>query len=59
MNKKQAAKYSRDYYKKNKSYREKKIEDRKKDAKTHKKEEAEYSKDYYWKKPKYRTYKRK
>lgn len=50
-------KYARDYYRKNKKYREKKIEDRKADAKAHKKEEAAYSKEYYAKNPSYRKYK--
>lgn len=50
-------KYARDYYKKNKKYREKKIEDRKADAKAHKKEEASYSREYYAKNPSYRKYK--
>lgn len=50
-------KYARDYYKKNKKYREKKIEDRKADAKAHKKEEAEYSRRYYAEHSNYRKYK--
>ena len=37
MDKKENAKYAREYYKKNKKYREKKKEDRLKYAKTHKK----------------------
>jgi len=50
-------KYARDYYRKNKKYRERKIEDRKEDAKAHKKEEAAYSREYYAKNPSYRKYK--
>lgn len=50
-------KYARDYYRKNKKYREKKIEDRKADAKAHKKEEAAYSKEYYHSHPAYKKYK--
>lgn len=52
-------KKARDYYKENKSYRDEKIEKRKKYAKTHKKEEAKQSKEYYWENPSYRKTKQK
>lgn len=52
-------KKARDYYRKNKSYREKKKEDRLEYAKTHKKDEAKQSKSYYWDNPTYRNEKKK
>lgn len=52
-------KKARDYYRKNKAYREKKKEDRLEYAKSHKKKEAKQSKDYYWDNPTYRKTKRK
>ena len=52
-------KKARDYYRKNKKYRNEKIESRKEYAKTHKKEEAKQSKSYYWDNPTYRTEKKK
>ena len=57
ITKKENAKRQREYYRKNKKYREKKIEDRKEYAQTHKKEEAEYSRKYYHSNPNYRRYK--
>lgn len=52
-------KKARDYYRKNKKYREEKIEQRKEMASKNKKKEAEYSKKYYWDNPTYRTEKKK
>lgn len=58
LSKKENAKKSREYYKKNKKYREDKIAQRKKYASENKKKEAKYSKEYYWENPKYRQTKR-
>lgn len=52
-------KKARDYYRKNKKYREEKIEQRKEMASKNKKKEAEYSKNYYWENPEYRNTKQK
>ena len=52
-------KKARDYYRKNKKYREEKIEQRKEMASKNKKKEAEYSKNYYWNNPEYRKEKKK
>lgn len=52
-----ANKYARKYYKDNKTYRDKKIEARKRYAKTHHEEEADYSRDYYHTHPTYKRYK--
>lgn len=59
LSKKENAKKSREYYKKNKKYRDDKIAQRKKYASENKKKEAKYSKEYYWENPKYRQTKRK
>lgn len=59
LSKKENAKKSREYYKKNTKYREEKKEDRLAYAKSHKKEEAKQSKKYYWAEPEYRQKKRK
>lgn len=52
-------KKARDYYRKNKKYKEEKIENRKEYAKTHKKDEAKQSKKYYWENSEYRKTKQK
>lgn len=52
-------KKARDYYRKNKKYKEEKIAQRKEHAKTHKKEEAKQSKKYYWENSEYRKTKQK
>ncbi len=52
-------KKARDYYRKNKSYREAKKEDRLEYAKSHKKKEAKQSKNYYWENSEYRKTKQK
>lgn len=57
VNKREANKKARDYYKTHPKYRAKKIEARKQDAKNDKKGEAEYSREYYRKHPQYRAYK--
>ena len=57
MNKTEANKYSRKYYKENSGYRKKKIEQRKEYYQENKKSQAEYAKEYYHKNPQYRQYK--
>lgn len=52
-------KKARDYYRKNKSYREDKKENRLEYAKSHKKKEAKQSKNYYWENSEYRKAKQK
>lgn len=52
-------KKARDYYRKNKKYREEKIAQRKETASKNKEKEAEYSKKYYWNNPEYRKEKKK
>ena len=52
-------KKARDYYRKNKKYREEKIEQRKEMASKNKKKEAKQSKNYYWENSEYRKTKQK
>lgn len=57
MNKNEAKKYSRKYYKENPEYRKKKIEQRKDYYHEHQKDQNAYAREYYRKHPSYRKYK--